>query len=273
MKIRITVCHLYHPERRVWVEVHTALFPGDDVLRRNEVFSPAHVTSQSDAATFHGRSICRLTDELQLAYLASSWIRDLSHGFHPGFLICLLDAVYLLKSSRGTLDWEGLLCWLDNEVARASLYVMLAYLARHGLDQSGEAILGPLATRQNVVGGLHVRLIHAMLDRYLVGGRPFTPLFHSSRVWNTLLAPGSPTGKLLLVPWNIAFPPHSPERYKVRYQLARIPRLLRRLGLLLVLLGAASEMLGQLDEPPLSLTVGERHSASSTTADRRPCRT
>jgi hypothetical protein len=75
-------------------------------------------------------------------------------------------------------------------------------------------------------------MIHAMLDNYLLEGRPFTRLFHSSRIWDTLLRPGSPAAKLLSLPWNVVFPLSSPDRYKLRYQLERIPRLLRRLLIL-----------------------------------------
>ena len=81
---------LFHPERRVWVEVHTAPFPESTSLRSNRTFfSQPHMANQSLASTFHGRPAYRLTDELQLVYLASYWARGLLiraspyHSFTP----------------------------------------------------------------------------------------------------------------------------------------------------------------------------------------------
>ncbi len=217
---------LFHRQRRVWLELHTALFPKDATVRRNGAFSPAQIAAQSVASTFHGRPVYRLTDELQLAYIASFWIQDLSHaGFHPSLLPPLFDAVYLLRNLNRTLDWDGLLGGLDNDMAIASLYIMLVYLSRRGLHQFAPSVLSRLAASQKIVGAAELSIIHAMLDNYLIRGKPFTRFFHSGHVWNTLLAPGSLAAKLLMLPWNIIFPPHSPDRYTVRYQKERIKRL------------------------------------------------
>jgi len=142
----------------------------------------------------------------------------------------LLDAVYLLKASETSLDWDDLFGWLDNETAMASLYVMLAYLSRCGLHQFAPSILSRLASRQNLVGTAELRIISSVLDSYLIAGRPFTSLFsdwHATIVLNAMLASGSHTAKLLSLPWTVAFPPSIPDRYSMRYQLGRIARVLR----------------------------------------------
>jgi hypothetical protein len=226
---------LFHPERHVWVEIHTGLFPNASRLRANGLFGPSNVAAQSIASTYHGRPVYRLTDELQLVYVASYWIRDLStHGIHPGFVIPLLDAVYLLKASRQSVDWDRLLAWSDNEMAIASLYIMLAYVCRCGFDQSGSPILSRLASRQSIVGASEMRIINFMLDMYLLGGRKFMGSFGDrhpmveSTVWHALLTQGSYAGKWLSLPWNLAFPPWIQDRYTMGYQRGRVARLLRR---------------------------------------------
>jgi hypothetical protein len=222
---------LFHPERRVLVEIHIDLFRKSASLRRNRIFSRPQVATQSVASTFHSRLVHRLTDELQLVYIASSWIKDLTqHNIHPSFVPSLLDAVYLLKASETSLDWDDLFGWLDNETAMASLYVMLAYLSRCGLHQFAPSILSRLASRQNLVGTAELRIITSVLDSYLIAGRPFTSLFsdwHATIVLNAMLASGSHTAKLLSLPWTVAFPPSIPDRYSMRYQLGRIARVLR----------------------------------------------
>jgi hypothetical protein len=222
---------LFHPGWHVWVEVHNALFSEGTALRNGRVFSPSHVAARFVASTFHGSAVSRLADELQLVYIASAWARDLSgYGIRASFVPPLLDAVYLLKATDHTLDWDELLGWLDNPMAVASLYVMLSYLSRNNLCRVARPILSRLASSQDLIGPLVLRIIHSMLDKYLLGGRPFSRFirhWHVSIVLSTLLAPGSSGAKLASVPWNIAFPPSISERYSVRYQLGRIARALR----------------------------------------------
>jgi hypothetical protein len=222
---------LFHPGRHVWVEVHNALFSENTVLRSGRLFDPLHVAARCVGSTFHGRTVDRLADELQLVYIASSWVLDLSrYGIHPSFVAPLLDALYLLEGTRRTLDWDELFARLDNPMAAASLYVMLTYLSRHGLCRVDPPILSRLAASQNVIDSSVLRAVHMILDKYLVRGRPFPRLlsgWHMSIVLSTLLAPGSSGAKLAAVPWNLAFPPSIAERYSLRYQLRRIAKALQ----------------------------------------------
>ena len=168
---------------------------------------------------------------MQLVYIASSWVRDLSgYGIRASFVPPLLDAVYLLKATDHTLDWDELLGWLDNPMAVASLYCHALLSFQDSLYQVDPPILSRLASSQDVIGPSVLRVLHSMLDKYLVGGRPFSRFirdWHVSIALSTLLAPGSSGRKLALVPWNILFPPSVAERYSVRYQLGRITKALR----------------------------------------------
>jgi len=226
---------LRHPQRRVWVEVHSALFPKSSELSSAALFSPARIAAHSVASTFLGRPVFRLTDELQLAYIASSWIRDLSRNqIHASLVLPLLDAIYLLKASGKSLDWDRLLAGLDdNELAAASLYIMLAYLSRRGLAACPSPVLSRIASRQRIIGAWERIIIDLLLDTYLIRGRPFARFFNNWTaliVLNTLLARGSHLRKLFALPWNIVFPPSLPNRYSVRFHAERIARILRGNG-------------------------------------------
>ncbi len=226
---------LFDPQRRVWVEIHTALFPADARLRTNAMFGPSHIAAQSVASSFHGRQVLRLSNELQLAYIASYWIRDLSRGgVDPSFVMPLLDAIYLLKACGQTLNWEGLRAQFDNELAMASVYVMLDYLVRRGFTDCAIPIVSDLAASQRIVGMPERKIITAMLDTCLVGGEGFAGAFMrdhpmiAKTILHTLLAEGSHAGKLSSLPWNVVFPPWIADRYGVRFQWERIARLLKR---------------------------------------------
>lgn len=236
-------CHgapLIDNRRGVWVEVHTALFPREAALQTGRLFSSSYVSDQSVASTFHGRSIRRLTNELQLVYIASYWLRDLSgNRIHPSFLPPLFDAIYLLKASGRTMDWKGLLACIDNETAMASLYVLLAYLSRSGLFESPPDIVPRLAAGQDIVGSMELRLILSIIETYLVRDKAPLRLFRhlqwqhrtvTLRTLDTLLTPGSHAAKLLRIPWNIIFPPYAKDRYSFAFHWTRASRLLGAQG-------------------------------------------
>ncbi len=222
---------LFDPGRRVLIEVHSALFPEDDNLRQNTVFSAAHISAHSVASVFDGRPVNRLDAELQLVYLAASWLRNLcKNGFHPTFVPALFDAVYMLKAGGTSLNWDDAFEWLDNELARCYLYLMLRYVDRLELTSFALPILPRLLASQERVGPLELRLIDSMLDTYLVGGAPFTRLFnswHATIVLDVLLAPRSPSAKLGLIAQNLAFPPRVKDARSFAYQLGRVARFFR----------------------------------------------
>lgn len=185
---------LAHPERQTWVELHTALY--DEIWPVPDAFDIANVAAQRVISTFHGRRVYRLTDELQLLYIASGWAGDLAHynvEIHPSCVPPLLDVLYLLRASGKVLDQSRLAAGPGSEMAIASLYVMLAYLARHDLGSESHRLSRLLASSQKLVGPVQLRVIHAVLDRYLIGGRP----------------------------WNLPVPLPVPGRYSVRRQLRK----------------------------------------------------
>lgn len=184
---------LLEPETKVWVELHTSLFPRYEVLSKDNLFASSPVF-MATLSLFHTRSVRRLTDELQLAYIASSWMRDLTlSGVQPSFLASLFDAVYLLKASAIGFDWNKLLSSLDDDTAAASLYVTLGFVSRHRLCTVPRETFSFLRANQRLVGRLQIRAIHAMLDHYLISGRY----------------------------WNLPLPPPVPGRYCVRNQLQK----------------------------------------------------
>lgn len=182
------------------VELHTALFPLDSPFSADRAFGPWGLSQHVIASQYHGRAVQRLSPELQLAYIASSWLNDLTlRSMHPSFIASLFDAVYLLASAGPALDWSSVLDAPDTDMVTACLYTMVAYLPRFGAAPAAPAVLATLASRQSLVGALQLRLMHAMLDRHLIGGRP----------------------------WRLPLPPPVPGRYSLRRQLDK--RILRRL--------------------------------------------
>lgn len=238
-RVRPTGSHhgvpLFHPKQHVWIEIHSGLFPKDSDVNRGTLFGPGQIAANSVDSTFAGRPVRRLTDELQLVYIAASWIRDLSNNeIHPSLVLPLLDAVYLHKASANSLDWDRLLESIhDSELAAASLYLMLTYLSRRGLVACPASLLSAISSRQRIVGMWELGLIDFLLDAYLVGGRPFGRFsgdWTARTALNTALQRGSHLGKLFALPWNIAFPPSVASRFSVGFHARRIARIFRNSG-------------------------------------------
>ena len=222
---------LYHADLRVWTEIHTALFPTEAAIG-GTLFTPSSILAESVPSTFCGRSVLRLRPEMQLVYLATGWLRDLSgNAIHPTLAVPLFDAVYLLKAKGDTLDWDFIARRLDSDKSSIALHQMLIFLSRRGAFPAGSPFLAWLGARQRTVGAFESKIIQGILDTYLMAGRPFpryVGAWHASAVFNALLAPGVPAVKLARIPWNVLFPPAFTGRYDLRWQSRRIAALLRR---------------------------------------------
>ena len=192
-----------HPRRGIWVEVHRQLFPPHSRLGADPVFRLDHLTTQLQGSTFRGRPVKRLSDALQLVYIACHWADDL-----PGLggMLAMLDLIYLLHNTRHDPCWERLLDWLRGSVAAAPVYLLLSYLVRDHLIAIPPDTLRELSRRQHAFGPLNLHLMHALLDRFVVDGHPhgrvYSP-YHLDIIWKTLLQSGRPWENLLRASWNL----------------------------------------------------------------------
>jgi Uncharacterised nucleotidyltransferase len=196
----------FHPYHGVWVEVHRGLFSLKSLAGTDKVFSLEHVKTQRLPSTFRGKTVMRLSDELQIVYIASHW----AHSFQAiGGMVAMLDMIYLLQKRKGAIDWERLLGWLQGSTASTYLYLMLTYLAKYDLIDIDPEILRDLCRCQRSYRSIHVKILHMLIDRYYVHGSPFgrlSSLRNIGILWKTLLLPGSPFRNLLLVPCYLLLP-------------------------------------------------------------------
>jgi hypothetical protein len=210
----------FHQQRGIWVEVHRRLFSSLTRFGTEKVLRSEHLTTQFRPSTFQGREVTRLSDELQLVYIASHWNRDYNIVDVLGAVIAMLDIIYLLGNSKSTLHWERILDWLHGSTAALPLYLLLTYLQRYHLIEVAPEILHELSFRQRAFGKLSLLMMHALIDLYLVDGKapgPILSLRNLPILWNTLLLPGPPWRNLLLLPWSLL-----PSRVGIRAQFARL---------------------------------------------------
>jgi hypothetical protein len=193
---------MFHPRTRVWVEIHRGLFPAASPVGSDRVFGLENLRAELRPSEFRGRPVNRLSDELQVVYLASHW----AFGFkRVRGMVGMLDLIYLLRTAR-SLRWERIIDWLDGSVAASYLYLLLSYLERHRLVAIAPEILRELFSRQRSFGRMNLKILHVLIDRYVVDGRSLGPLVSARNfaiLWRTLLSPGPPSRNVVRTLWNL----------------------------------------------------------------------
>jgi len=196
----------FHPQRGVWVEVHRGLFPPRNKVSSEKIFSLENLKGQLQPSEFQGRKVTRLSNELQIVYIASHWACTFSV---IGGMVAMVDMIYLLKNTKDTIHWEQIVDWLHSSVASTYLYLMLTYLVKYQLIAIAPEILHRLFLSQRSFGKMNLKIMHVLIDHYLVDGRGFgqvLSLRNLDILWKTLLFSGPPFRNLMLVPWTILLP-------------------------------------------------------------------
>lgn len=191
---------MFHPRRRVWVEIHRALLPRNSPAGSDPLFSAARIAAELQPSLFRGHRVNRLSPELQLVYLASHWAFGLKQ---ERAVVGMLDVVRLLD---GAPRWTRILPWLDGAFAATYVYLLLTYLAQRGLADLEPNVLPELRRRQRSLARANLATLHAVIDRHAVEGRPFDRIVSERTfgiVWEELLSPGKASGNLLRLGWSL----------------------------------------------------------------------
>jgi len=112
--------------------------------------------------------------------------------------------------------------------------VLLAYLSTRGCCAVPKSVLAGLASAQDIVGTIELKILGAVIDRGLIEGTPLLGSFGERHpmieetLLRAMLSDGAPAGKLLSLPWAMVFPPWIAERYTFRYQRERLGRFMHR---------------------------------------------
>jgi hypothetical protein len=190
---------LVHPDTGVWVEVHRALCSLPSGPSGDDVLGLANLRTQLRPSQFRTRPVRRLSDELQIVHLACHWAEGLPALVRTGSLggmIAMADLAFLLNDNPA-VRWDRILTWLDGALAARSVYLLLTYLDTRHIIRVPPGILGRMRARQPL-GGVALRIAHAMIDRYVVDGHDLGPLMSArafTRIWRTLVLrrlPSSP---------------------------------------------------------------------------------
>jgi len=223
---------LIHPDLGVTIELHHALLPPRARAARDPLFDVASLAERTTASDLGGVPVRRLRPEYELALLAAAWANDLSVFLgRPGLQRPLVDALMLLNQAKDAFDWDELRRATEGTATGRSLWLLLGVLERVGaLPRMGGAA-ARVRARPPEIDRAAERVLHALVRRHVVGHRPFGRVLtvnNTATVLRTLLGNGPAWRRWPSLPFNLAFPPSNPRRFRPAFQAGRIRSLVAR---------------------------------------------
>ena len=221
---------LRHHKSGIWLEIHTRLYSKNSPLATDARFSVDAIQDRLTPFSVNGQSVRVFGHELQLLYTSTRWAEYPSpqRGVFP-----VLDAARLLSDHGNTIDWDLVVSLAGQSWAATALRVMLGYLDRWKLAAVPSDVMSKLATLDLYTNPLIVQALHRFVTSYVMEGRPPGPVLtvrNARSMWNTLIAPSVPAGKIWKLPLNIVLPRGPRNRIDLRLAVRRARSLANRVA-------------------------------------------
>ena len=196
---------LWHPRRRLWIELHTRLYPPSSPLAAEGRFSPNAIEKLVTSTAIGGHAVRVFAHELQLVYTATRWAEmpNLQRGAFP-----ILDAALLIATQGAMLNWDRVYELVNGTWATTALRLMLIYLDRWQLVAIPEAVLRQLSRQDRFLNSALIPVLQRLITVFVMEGRPLGTVVTSYRwrtAWSTIIAPTPIWTKPLRLTANLAF--------------------------------------------------------------------
>jgi len=219
----------WHPQWRVWVEVHTRLFPPQSPLAEDSRFALDSIEPYLQDLEVNGAPARVMTNELQLLYTCTRWLEelDVERGIFP-----MLDVVLLIRNPGHMLNWDQVFVMLEGSppAVTTAMHAMLACLCRWDIISVPREVLARLAMGDRHTNRVSLWILHRMVTIFLVERRTYGRFLTERNVriiWSTLLQTPTPLRNLLRLPYRIAFPPRHPRRFDLAFAAKRLRSFMR----------------------------------------------
>ena len=219
----------YHPEKNIWIEIHSALFPSHHTVSYEPVFSTKNILANTATITVEKHKVRRLSSELQLIYTCSHWVQE--HNWMKS-LMRVLDIIYIINNDGDELKWDVIKDWSGDNISTAQLYLILSLIKKYKLAEIPDEFLLLLFRKQKTLNKLNTYILHKLIIKYSFEHQAFGGLFSeslTSLIWRSLILSKNPPliNLFFLLPWNIVFPPKNKNRFTLSFQMSRLSNLFR----------------------------------------------
>lgn len=197
---------LYHPTRRVWVELHTGLMPRGAPEQGKLPFTSVGTFGGLQPGKVLGHNCWRLDPAVELAYIIAHWALELRMR---GGVFALIDVMLLLGRSNPPIDQAAFTQIVAGQPSLIGPVRLVAHLLQAlGVNAQSEWLFESLLPVKNRALGVHTAA--ALYTRHFMRGREVNATgthVHLMRdAVETLIRPGGFTPRLnTLLRYGVGF--------------------------------------------------------------------
>jgi len=215
----------WHARHRLWVEVHTRLFPAHSPLAGEGRFALDAIEPLLVTRHIGQQPVRVMTPEMQLLYTSARWAESLNRqrGAFP-----VLDVALLLRRTSATLDWDAIHRTAGDSWAAASLALLMHCLDRWRL--TGSPTRRSAVLPKSLAETARLAALHRLATTYVMErGAPRRILTSRNlrSVWAAMVRPRAAWRNLIAVPLAVAFPP-ADDRFSLARALRRVASVVRQ---------------------------------------------
>jgi hypothetical protein len=213
----------YHTGNNIWVELHTYLFPPISAVIHDDLFNLQNIRKNCvimNKNTYPEKVRC-LCPELQLIHTCAHWAEDFN--IYKG-AIQMVDMILLIKNNNKGLDWGKINSWVNNTASASYLFLLLSYLDKNNILHIEDHPIKFWQLKNSNMGYLNRSILYLLIDRFLPIKSHSNSFINEDMlriIWQTLLRPAPSITNIILLPWNILFPPEAADRYKFSFFIHR----------------------------------------------------
>ena len=218
----------YNSKNGVWIEVHTHIVSKSSIAQHDKLFSIQNIMNNlvpMDGNAYPENIKC-LSAEFQLVYACVHWAEDL-HMYKGA--VQLIDMVLLINNHNKGLDWKKITSWVDNTASASYLYLLLSYLNKRQVLDIPSSVIHSINLKKSNMGYINRSLLYLIIDSFIPEKAHQNPFMNNNTlgvIWTRLLKPSTSLINIMILPWNILFPPNASQRYNLNFLRIRLGKII-----------------------------------------------
>jgi len=214
----------YHQDKKVWIEIHTSLFPKSSQLSLEDAFDYEYIIQNTQSSEIENTPSTHISTPISLIYTCSHFVHE--HNWGKG-IIRIIDIIYILNKIEENNSWNALLLEVNGSITNSAyLYIILTFLHETEIFIVRKQVLQSLKIKQKSQNVFSLFILHKIMYKYILEGHDFgkiTSINNINIIWNTLInSQCNPLTNLSMIIWNLLFPPGKTNRYSLSKMSSRV---------------------------------------------------
>lgn len=216
----------YHPEKDIWIEVHTQLFSLKNNFGQRRLFQLNYIFDNQIPVSSERGNLYSLTPELNLVYIITHWVREFRIS---NSLVQLVDIAILIKNYN--IDWQVVITSIQSLDAATEIKLVICFLQKHNIIELPTKVLKEITGMSDSAGIIGHAVLNTILlafikDNYFI--TRFVGVSNCGYIWQAYLQDRRSIFNHATAVKNIIFPPNSGKSVKIS-PLSRLSHAFKRL--------------------------------------------